>query len=531
MPVRSSERNGDDPLNRGPATSGDNGRIVAMEARVRELAEDAAAARDRANRLQAQLDMEHATKLGRAVVVIRLAVLRVLPVGSQRRAVVAKIAHRARRRRPASQEPNWAGVTVPRAAQPLVSIVIPFYGHADVTLRCLRSFSDLPDTTPFELILVDDASPDNASALVDSVQGVRLIVCRRTWDTSALATPARETARGKHLLLLNNDTEVRAGFLDALVRLLDDKSVGVVGSKLVYPDGRLQEAGGIIFRDGTGWNYGRGESSSRFEYSFVREVDYCSGASLLVRGELWQSLGGFDERYSPAYYEDVDLCFAAREAGYRVLYQPASVVVHHEGVSHGTDTAVGTKRFQEVNRHKFVDKWHDELVAQQPSQRGPAVARDRCRGPRVLVVDHYVPTPDRDAGSLRMFRLLQMLVELGCSVRFLPDNLAYSNQYSEALTQMGIEVFEGPTDVLTELRSLGDSLDLVIVSRPQIAARDTSPCFVRSSLKLLSHTTWLTSRDCAKQGARSSRAGATGWAGPIGRSSLGSFGPPMRPSW
>ena len=322
VPVRSSERNGDDPPNTGPATRRDDGRIVAMEARVRELAEEAAAARDRANRLQALLDMEHATKLGRAVVVIRRAVLRLLPVGSQRRVLVARIVHGARRHRPSSAEPTREAVTVQRAAQPLVSIVIPFYGHADVTLRCLRSFSELPDTTPFELILVDDASPDDAASLVDSVQGVRLIRLSKNVGYLGACNAGAAAARGRHLLLLNNDTEVRPGFLDALVRLLDDKSVGVVGSKLVYPDGRLQEAGGIIFRDGTGWNYGRGESPSRFEYAFVREVDYCSGASLLVRGELWQSLGGFDERYSPAYYEDVDLCFSAREAGYRVLYQP-----------------------------------------------------------------------------------------------------------------------------------------------------------------------------------------------------------------
>ena len=241
----------------------------------------------------------------------------------------------------------------------------------------------LPDTTPFELILVDDASPDHAASLVDSVPGVRLIRLSKNVGYLGACNAGAAAARGRHLLLLNNDTEVRPGFLDALVRLLDDKSVGVVGSKLVYPDGRLQEAGGIIFRDGTGWNYGRGESPSRFEYAFVREVDYCSGASLLVRGELWQSLGGFDERYSPAYYEDVDLCFSAREAGYRVLYQPASVVIHHEGASHGTDTASGTKRYQEINRHKFVDKWHDELAAQQLPHSGPVVARDRCRGSRV----------------------------------------------------------------------------------------------------------------------------------------------------
>src|SRR5207249_3629118 len=136
----------------------------------------------------------------------------------------------------------------------------------------------------------------------------------------------------------------------------------------LYPDGTLQEAGGVIFSDGSGYNFGKNDKAANAPlYSFLREVDYCSGALLATPRALFHELGGFDTRFQPAYYEDADYCFALRARGYRVYYQPESVIVHFEGVSSGAGLGNGVKSYQEVNRVKFVEKWKEALQHQHPA--------------------------------------------------------------------------------------------------------------------------------------------------------------------
>src|SRR5262249_13071055 len=156
---------------------------------------------------------------------------------------------------------------------------------------------------------------------------------------------------------------------------------GAVGGKLLYPDGTLQEAGGIIFSDGSGCNFGRNDQNANAPlYSFLREVDYCSGALLATPRKLFLEIGGFDSRFTPSYYEDTDYCFSLRARGYRVYYQPESVVVHFEGVSSGTDITAGVKSYQPVNRAKFVEKWRDTLAGQPspPRQLAAETLMDLC---------------------------------------------------------------------------------------------------------------------------------------------------------
>ena len=247
----------------------------------------------------------------------------------------------------------------------------------------------------------------------------------------------------------------------------------------------MQEAGGIIWQDASGWNFGRLEDPSKPAYNYVREVDYCSAAALMVERQVFADLGGFDEIYAPAYFEDTDLCFRLRRIGLKTLYQPAARVVHHEGMSHGRDTSVGIKSYQVANRRRLHQSMGAVSSRTSTFRNGNNVfrARDRAMHRKViLVIDHYVPTPDRDAGSRVIMTWLEVLLQAGFVVKFWPHNLSYSPKYTEALQDMGVEVFYGPGQPAFEtwIKQVGGEIDTVLVSRPEVA-EDIIPSIRRHS--------------------------------------------------
>lgn len=370
------------------------------------------------------------------------------------------------------------GLRFPQPSQsPEVSIIIPAYNKLVYTLNCLKSICQNTDGD-YEVIVVDDASGDDTYPVLSKIENLRLLKNKRNAGFIESCNRGAKTSKGKYILFLNNDTMVTKGWLPPLLEIIKREDVGAVGSKLVYPDGTLQEAGGIIWNDGSGWNYGRGDDPEKPEYNYVREVDYCSGASLLVKRELLEKIGGFDERFKPGYYEDTDLCFSIRNLGYKVLYQPMSVVVHAEGTTCGTDIFSDIKKYQEINRPKFLEKWSDVLQRYHyyPGTENIFLARTRLPGNTILVIDAYVPTYDKDAGSLRMFSMLKILVELGNKVTFIGDNLLRMEPYTQELQQKGIEVIYAPYihSVEEYLAKYGKLFDIVILSRAHIAANHIS---------------------------------------------------------
>jgi len=362
-----------------------------------------------------------------------------------------------------------SALRLPRPKAPRASIIVPVYNQLHYTLACLRALSDCGDATAFEVIVVDDASTDASSRVLPSIPGLRYHRNARNLGFIGACNAGAELATGEFVVFLNNDTTVSPGWLDALLdTFARHPDTGLAGSKLVYPDGRLQEAGGIVFADGSGWNYGRFEDPAHPRFNFVREVDYCSGASIALRRELFMQLGGFDSHYAPAYYEDTDLAMRIRAAGLKVRYQPASVVVHHEGISSGTDVRTGVKAYQVANHAKFLERWRSVLAqSHRPAGSDPEVASERGRRHRVLVMDACTPTPDRDSGSLRMLALMRAMRDEGCSVVFFAENRAHDGAYTQALQQIGVEAWWHPylADVPAWLARHGERFDLVVGSR------------------------------------------------------------------
>jgi GT2 family glycosyltransferase/glycosyltransferase involved in cell wall biosynthesis len=373
----------------------------------------------------------------------------------------------------AEPDGRFAPFALPAAAEPTVSIVIPVYNKIAYTVACLRSLAEHAGAVAFETIVVDDGSGDDTPAKLAQVEGVRVIRNAANLGFIGSCNAGAAVARGEYVLFLNNDTVVTAGWLEALLRCFEQEpEAGLVGARLVYPDGRLQEAGGIVFDDASGWNYGRFDDPDDPRYRFRREADYCSGAAIMLPRALFEQLGRFDTRYAPAYYEDTDLAFAVRAAGLRVFYEPASTVVHFEGITSGTDTTSGIKRYQVVNHGKFREKWRDAL-AHQPAPGTPiGLAATHRAQRRVLIVDATTPAPDQDSGSLRMVNLMRVLRDLGCQVTFLPDNRAWVERYSEALQALGVEVLYHPyvSDPVAWFRARGAEFDAIVLSRHYVAS-------------------------------------------------------------
>jgi O-antigen biosynthesis protein len=379
----------------------------------------------------------------------------------------------------------------PRVENTLVSIIIPVLNHWETTRSCLKSILDNSGEIPYEVIIADDASDDETHNIKNYVYNIKVVRNETNQGFLINCNNAALHANGKYLVFLNNDTIVQNGWLKHLFELMEhNDSIGMAGSKLLYPDGRLQEAGGIIWRDGTGCNYGRSDSPGQPEYNYLREVDYVSGASMMVRKSLWREIGGFDKRFMPAYYEDTDLAFEIRKRGYKVIYQPLSIVVHIEGYTHGKDIRSGLKAYQVSNQVNFREKWHKVLETDHFCGTSDIFkARDHsARKKTLLFIDHYVPFYDQDAGSKATFQYLQLMVEMGYNIKFLGDNFVNHEPYTSVLQQMGIEVLYGPWYQRNWKKWIvcnGKNIDYIYLSRPHITRKYLNFIKKHTSSKLI----------------------------------------------
>ena len=403
-----------------------------------------------------------------------------------------KLAERRNRFREMKQElpvaKKYTPLSFPPCSSPKFSIVIPVYNQHLYTFHCLQGILAHLGDDAVEIIVVDDHSTDKTDKMLAGISGITVIRNEKNAGFIRSCNTGAAHARGEFLVLLNNDTEVKEGWLGAMHRTFADfPDAGLVGARLVYADGRLQEAGGLVWQDGSAWNFGRFDDPNKPEYAYCRRADYCSGACLMIRRTDFISLGGFDEHYLPAYYEDTDLAFRVRQSGKQVYYQPAATIIHFEGITSGTDTQSGVKQYQVVNFGKFFERWRDALVDHRPNGELPHLEKERHVDKRILVIDARVLMPDHDSGSLRMFNILRILQRLGYKVTFLPANRHFHETYTPQMQALGIECQYAPyvESVRGYLEAWGDQFDAVILSRADYAERyidDVKACCAQAKV-------------------------------------------------
>lgn len=384
--------------------------------------------------------------------------------------VVAPLIHLARLDDGTAGSQRLRTVYSPVASQaPRVSILIVTLLRDPTMLgRCLTALRrHLPQNPSSEVTVLvqggsDLATLENAGAHAN----VLFLRSRVNLGFGAGCNRIAREARGEFLVFLNDDAEVQPGWLEALVETADrHPEAAAVGSRILFPDGTIQEEGAILWSDGSTLGVGRGEPADSLHHQFLRRVDYCSACSLLVRRDVFDAIGGFDEGYFPAYYEDVDLCLAIQRFGKCVVFQPRSTIVHHESQS----TTVDFRDFLVLrNRRRLVEKWSAELEKRsRPFPPSPiaverAVWRARRFTRRVLLIDDRPPQREAGSGFGVLLDAIERLVPLGFAFSVLATDVVDGNLVR--LMDLGVEVLRDP--VLEVLRKPEALFDIVVVSRP-----------------------------------------------------------------
>ncbi len=360
---------------------------------------------------------------------------------------------------------------------PLVSIIIPAFNQWDYTHACLDSIFKNSGDVKYEMILADDNSTDDTKFAEKLTKHIHIIRNENNLGFLFNCNNAAKYAKGEYILFLNNDTLVQLDWLKWLIKPIEENAdVGMTGAKLVFSNGQLQEAGGIVFMDGSAMNYGREDNPDQSQYNYLKDVDYCSGACICIRKELWNKLGGFDIRYAPAYYEDTDLAMQIKSLGYRTVFQPKSIVIHFEGISNGTDLSQGIKKKQADNQIVFYSRWR-AILSEDNYERNENLFRSRDRSKNkkiVLIFGHKVPDCTKKPDREKSLQVISKFIELKYSIKFLPADFIRDEPHVTQLEQKGVEVLYGQwyrENWLSWISGNALNIDLICFEDKQLAKK------------------------------------------------------------
>jgi GT2 family glycosyltransferase len=363
-------------------------------------------------------------------------------------------------------------ITFAVTGMPQVSIIVVLHNKAHLSLLSFKALLEAVDV-PYELIIIDNDSSDETHRLLDRCAGAKIIRNTRNLGFGEGCMQGSNCAQGEFLFFLNNDALLAVGTLKFAICDFADPTVGCVGGKILLASGELQEAGSIIWSDGSAFGYGRGDDPSSPQYNFRRPVDYCSGAFLLTRRSLFVELGGFDSCYSPAYYEDTDYCMKVWRRGYRVMYEPRSAVYHYESASSGDNEAARPR--MAANQRIFVDRWASVLNGHStPSSTNVLRARlaSASSGLRILYIDDRVPHRSLGSGFPRSNDILGELVKQNHHVTYVPFSFPFESANAEYIDiKPDIELLDYQNTSRAVFQQYVSLANVVWISRPHNLTR------------------------------------------------------------
>jgi GT2 family glycosyltransferase len=354
---------------------------------------------------------------------------------------------------------------------PLVSIILVLYNKAELTLECLNSLLNSEGIKKCEIIIVDNNSEDKTDKLLEKLRGVTIVKNPVNRHFLLASNQAANLATGEYILFLNNDTQVLPDALkNALKTLSNSENIGAIGGKIILLDGSLQEAGSMVWQDGSCLGYGRGNDPFAPMYMFPREVDYCSGAFLLTLRHLFLECGGFDEQYQPAYYEEVDYCMQLWAKGKAVIYDPQVIILHFEFAS--SSSSEKAIELQIANQEKFIIKHQKQLEshwAYHPDKIIWARQVRRENSPRVLFIEDRIPYSYLGSGFPRTQEIITALLEKNYFITYYPlqqieDN--WDDIFTVIPSSVEVMINHGVPKFQQFLEERQNYYQIIIVSRP-----------------------------------------------------------------
>lgn len=310
-----------------------------------------------------------------------------------------------------------ARIKFPEVSSPEISMIVILYNRADLTFSFLCSLLSNV-TTSFELIIIDNDSKDETHQLLDRIDGARIIKNSENTGFVLACNQGAQLAKGKYILLINNDTYVMPNALGAALETLkESEEVGAVGAKIVMFNGKVQHAGHLIGNDGSTMTYAFDASPLDPKVMYRRNVESCMGAFLMTRTSDFLAQGGFDVEYSPGYYEEVDYCIRLRKSGKKIVYQPDSVLYHYGSASAPKSSyAINLTKLHKVI---FCKKHCDYLKALLPLSKGNELwARSAgYSSTRILILWDQLPTFETDKAVLEV---LENLTQENHEITFYP---------------------------------------------------------------------------------------------------------------